>query len=73
VTAAREVWVQWSVVLVNLVKITTGGISLPDFDECMRHGAAVFVQHTATDDNALAQRFAMVLTREVARFHIHHG
>ena len=60
-------------VLVALVDVAAGGVGLPDLHELAGHGAAVAVEHAAGDDDAFAQRFAVVLDGQV-RFqgvHVH--
>src|SRR5437660_12178157 len=52
--------------IIATVKVTTGGICLPDFDQGMGNGAAILIQHTPADDDSLAQRFAGVRAGEIA-------
>ena len=51
--------------LVDPVPVASGGIALPDFDQRVGHGAAVVVEHLSGDGDALADRLAFVLAREV--------
>ena len=51
--------------LVALVDVAAGGVGLPDLDQRVRHRPAVAVEHAAGDDDALAQRLAVVLAGEV--------
>src|SRR5207248_5484288 len=51
-------------VLVADVDIAAAGIGLPDLEQRIRHAAAVFVQHMAVHDDALAERLAFVLGGE---------
>ena len=73
VAGAGEVGIERSVVLVNGVAVTSGGIGLPDFDEGMRNGAGVFIKDAAADDDAFAERGRGVLLGEVAGLGIDHG
>src|SRR5574341_400876 len=68
----REVRVDGGVVLVGLVRVAARGVRLPDLDQRVRHGLAALVEHAAADDDALAERIALVLAREVVvgRLHI---
>lgn len=72
-STADEVGVERSIVLVDFMPVPACGIGLPDLDECVGHGPSVFVQHTTAHDDALAERFAAMWTREVAGLHIDHG
>src|SRR5271165_2101911 len=71
--AAGEVGVERRIVLISFVAITAGGVGLPDFDQSMRHGPAIFVQHAAAHDDAFAQRLAGMLAGKVASLHIRNG
>ena len=51
--------------LVDDMDVAAAGIGLPDFDQRIRHAAAVFVQHMAVHDDALAERLALVLGGEI--------
>ena len=63
--AAGEVRIERRVVLVVLVRVAAGGIRLPDFDQRVAHGAAVFVHHAPLDDDPLAERLAGVLAGQI--------
>jgi hypothetical protein len=54
--------------LVDGMDIAAAGIGLPDLDQRVRHAAAVFVEHMAVHDDALAERLALVLGGEVVSF-----
>jgi hypothetical protein len=62
---ACEIGIERRIVLVAFVKIAARRIRLPDFDECMRNWAFVFVHHPARHDDSLANRLARVLAREI--------
>src|SRR5688572_4364566 len=62
---AREVRVDGRVVLVGAMRIAAGGIRLPDLDQGIRHRPAVLVEHATGHHDALADRLAFVLSREV--------
>src|SRR6185312_14356969 len=51
--------------LVADMDIAAAGIGLPDLDQCIRHAAAVFVDHMAMHDDALPERLAGMLPREI--------
>src|SRR3546814_5450720 len=53
---AGEVRVERRVMLVPRVDVAAAGIGLPDLHQGPRHRAAVFVEHAAAHDNALAKR-----------------
>jgi hypothetical protein len=73
VPAAGEIGIEWSVVLVHFVKVAAGGVGLPDFHEGVGNGAGVLIENAATDDDTLAEWFAVMLTREVEGFAVHVG
>src|SRR5438105_14826054 len=62
---AAEVGVEGRWMLVLLVEIATGGIGLPELDYRVPDRPAVAVEDAAADDNALAQRLAGVLPRQI--------
>src|SRR5713226_4423871 len=70
VPTADKIRIQWSVVLVSLVQITSCGIRLPDFDECMRSWPSVLIQHSAAHNDPFAERLATELSRQIASLHI---
>ena len=52
--------------LVAVVAVAAGGVRLPDLDERVADRPPVaIVEHAAGDDDALAERLAAVLPREV--------
>ena len=51
--------------LIDDMDISAAGIGLPEFDQRVRHAAAVFIEHMAVHDDALADRLALALNREV--------
>ena len=53
------------VVTVDAMRVAAGGVRLPELDERVAHGAAVFVDHAPLDDDALADRSAAVAIREI--------
>jgi len=70
VAAAGEVGVERGLMLIAAVKITAGGVGLPEFDEGVRDRAAVFIEDAAADDDAFAEGFAGGLASEVAGFDV---
>jgi hypothetical protein len=56
---------------VVFMPVAPGGVALPDLDQRVRHRTRVLVEHLSGDYDALAQRFAFVLAREVAVFRTH--
>ena len=62
---AGEVGVQRCRVLVPLVDVAAGGVRLPDLHQLAGDGTAVAVEHPAGDDDAFAQRLAVVLDGQV--------
>ena len=46
--------------------VAAGGVRLPDLDQRVRDRPAVLVDDAADDDDALAERLAGMLAREVA-------
>src|SRR5690348_13995721 len=63
--AAREVGIERRIVRVVPVPVASGRVGLPDLDQGLRDGAAVLVQHATGDDDALTQRLAGMLAREI--------
>src|SRR5688572_2838146 len=61
----REVRVERSRVLVQMVRVASCGVGLPDLDETVTHGASVTIEHTSRNDYPLPQRFVPVLTGQV--------
>ena len=51
--------------LVALVDVAAGRVGLPDLDQLAAHRAAVAVEHAAGDHDALADRLAAVLDRQI--------
>ena len=47
--------------LVDDMDIAAAGIGLPQLDQRVRHAAAVFIEHMAVHDDALAERLALAL------------
>src|SRR6516164_2471145 len=70
VAASGEIRVQRGIVLVHFVKVPARRVGLPEFDQCVGHRATIFVKHATTNDDALPERFAMMLACEVTRFSI---
>ena len=54
--------------LIDDMDVAAAGIGLPQFDQRVRHAAAVFIEHVAVHDDALAERLALALKREVVSF-----
>jgi hypothetical protein len=52
--------------LVDVVPVATGGIRLPHLDERVGDRASVLVEHTAVDDDPLAEGIGLMLARQVA-------
>ncbi len=52
--------------LVDPVRVAPGRIGLPDLDQRLRHRPSILVEHAPFDDDALAERLAGVLPRQVA-------
>ena len=51
--------------LIDDMHVTAAGIGLPQFDQRVRHAAAVFIEHMAVHDDAFADRLALALNGEV--------
>src|SRR5215207_617139 len=51
--------------LVDDMDVAARGVRLPDFEERVRNRPAVLVEHASGHDDALAERLAGVLAREV--------
>jgi hypothetical protein len=56
--------------LVPLMRVPTGRVGLPHFDELMPNRPAFVVKHLARDHNALTQWLSDVLDRQVAFFRL---
>src|ERR671927_415028 len=52
--AAAEVWVDRGEVGVVAMPVASAGVGLPELKQRVGNAAAVFVQHTTVDDDALA-------------------
>ena len=65
-SASGEIWIEWGVMLIDCVQVAAGRIRLPDFEQRVRQGAIVFVEHTAAHDDSFAERFRGVLVRQIA-------
>src|SRR5262249_55999950 len=62
---AGEVRVEGRGMLIDLVPVPPGRVRLPDLDERAGHGPAGLVEQATVDDDALAERLAVVLARQV--------
>jgi hypothetical protein len=62
---AGEIRIERRRMLIDDVDITAAGIGLPDFNQHVRHRAAILVEHLAVDDDALAERLACGLLGEI--------
>ncbi len=51
--------------LIDDMHVAAAGIGLPEFDQRIRHAAAVFVEHMAMHDDALTERLALALNGQV--------
>jgi hypothetical protein len=49
-----------------MVNVAPGGVGLPNLDEAVSHRTAVTVEHAAVHDDALSERFVLVLAGQVA-------
>ena len=54
VTTTGEVGIEWCIVLIDSVQISSSGVGLPDFHQRVCHGPRIFVEYAAGDDNPLA-------------------
>ena len=64
-THSGEVWIDGGWVLVTLVNVATGSVRLPNLDELSTNRTAIAVEDTATDFDALADGFAVVLDGQI--------
>src|SRR3954447_17381665 len=62
--APAEVRVERSRMLIALMAIAPAGIRLPDLDQRVAHRLSVSIEQAAMDDDALADRLAVVLAGE---------
>src|SRR6187200_2099161 len=62
---AGKVRIERRIVLVGTVRVAARSVRLPDLDQGMRNRLAVLIEHAAGDDDALADRRALVLARQV--------
>jgi hypothetical protein len=53
-------------VLIHPMRIPTGGVRLPDLDQRVRDRPPAVVEHASLHDDALAERLADVLARQIA-------
>jgi hypothetical protein len=63
--AAGEIRIEGSLMLVALVPISSRGIRLPDFHECMRNRPPVLIQDSSAHDDSFAERLARMLPRQI--------
>ena len=70
VAAAGEVGIERRVVLIDGVRVTAGGIGLPDFNERVRERPAVFIDDPTRDDDAFADGFGVMLLGEIEGFYV---
>jgi len=49
-----------------MVSVAPGSISLPNLDEAVSHRTAVAVEHAPVYDDALSERFVLVLAGQIA-------
>src|ERR1700682_6150383 len=56
-----EIRIERRRMLVDDMDVAAAGIGLPQFDQRIRHAAAVFIEHMAVHDDALAKRLALAL------------
>src|SRR3954466_14785117 len=63
---ARKIRIERRRMLIADMDVAAAGIGLPDLDQRVRDAAAVLVTDMAVHDDALAERFALVLGGEVA-------
>ena len=54
----KKIGVDRCVMPVDLVDVATGGIGLPDLDQCVGLGPAFIIKHPPGDDDAFAQGLA---------------
>src|SRR5271156_1074151 len=57
---AAEVGIEGSMVLIDLMPIASGGVCLPDLNQCATNRAAVFIQDAAMDKNTFSNRLSLV-------------
>ena len=60
---AGEIRIERRGMLVDDVDVAAAGIGLPELDQRVRDAAAVFIEHTAVHDDALAERLALAAGR----------
>jgi hypothetical protein len=60
-----EIGIDWSVVLIDFVAISAGGVCLPYFDESAADGQAALVEDAAAYDDPFAEWLAGVLFGQV--------
>src|ERR1700687_4868035 len=65
---AREVWIQWRIVLIVLVEIASRGIGLPNLNQRIANRPAILIEYPPADYNSLAERLASTLSRQVESF-----
>ena len=56
---AGEIRIERRGMLIDDMDVAAAGIGLPEFDQRIRHAAAVFVEHVAVHDDAFADRLAL--------------
>ena len=62
---AREIRIERRGMLVGFMPVASRGVALPDLDQRVRHGTPVVVDHAPGHDDALADRLALTLPRQI--------
>src|SRR5580692_2795029 len=62
----REVGIKRRRMIVPMMSVTSRCVGLPNLKQRMRNRTATIIEYASHDDDALAQRFTRMLTRQVA-------
>jgi hypothetical protein len=68
---AGEIRIERRGMLIDDMDVAAAGIGLPEFDQRVRHAAAVFIEHVAVHDDAFADRLSLALNGEVVIVRAH--
>src|SRR6266699_2398780 len=63
--AAREIRIEWRGVSIEVMAIASSGICLPDLDQRTANWMAVVIDNFTAHDDAFAEGFACVLSRQI--------
>jgi len=64
-SAAREIWIEWRGMSIEVMVIAPGGVCLPQLDQRAANWMATIVDNFPAYDDAFAEWFACMLSRQI--------